>query len=136
MVRITRHQRRRWPLPLVVVLLLHSVFGFCGAMASVLCLEPGGTMVVEHAGEPCASEALEQEFGEPCLDISLDAHDDHATTRLTSPAPVDLQSFFIIPALAYLPWQAQSAGVNPPPAAGPPPTPHSVLIKKTTVLLI
>ncbi|MCC2639565.1 MAG: hypothetical protein K0Q68_3284 [Moraxellaceae bacterium] len=135
MVRFTRHQRRRWSLPLVVVLLLHSVFGFCEAMTNVLCLEPGGTMVVEHAGEPCASDVLEQELGEPCLDISLDAHDDHATSRLTSPVSVDLQPLFL-PTLAYLPWQARSAGMNRPSAAGPPPTPHSVLIRKTTVLLI
>lgn len=135
MYRVTRRQRRRWTLPLAVVLLLHSVFGVCEAMASMLCLEPGGAMVVELAGEPCAGEALEQEADKPCLDLSLEAHDDLGTGRQTLPTFVDLQPF-IMPVLTYLPWHAQSAGVNLPPVPGPPPTPHSVLIRKTSVLLI
>lgn len=136
MPHFTRSQRRRWSLPLVVVLLLHWTFGVCSAMAEVLCFEPGGKVVVELSGEPCGTAQLEQKTGEPCFDLQLDSHDEHATLLPHAPQLADLQPALFVLTLPY-PFPApQAISLTLPAATGPPPSTDSVILRRTTVLLI
>lgn len=137
MPHFTRAQRRRWSLPLVVVLLLHWTFGICEAMADVLCIEPDGKVVLEVAGEPCAGAQLEQATGKPCIDLKAESHDgDHTTIPANPLAHADLQPLTFIPALAYLLEVPQELRLAQPVATGPPISTSSPALRRTTVLLI
>lgn len=136
MTHFTRAQRRRWSLPLVVVLLLHWTFGVCEAMADVLCFEPNGKVVLEVAGEPCASAKLEQASGTPCMDLKADSHEFHDSVPANSLAHADLQPLPLPPALLYLLEVPQELSLAQPVATGPPISTSSSALRRTTVLLI
>ena len=136
MTHFTRAQRRRWSLPLVVVLLLHWTFGVCEAMADVLCFEPNGKVVLEVAGEPCASAKLEQASGTPCMDLKADSHESHDSVPANPLAHADLQPLPLPPALLYLLEVPQELSLAQPVATGPPISTSSSALRRTTVLLI
>ncbi|MCC2639453.1 MAG: hypothetical protein K0Q68_3172 [Moraxellaceae bacterium] len=136
MPHFTRAQRRRWSLPLVVVLLLHWTFGVCEAMAEVLCFEPDGKVVLEIAGEPCASAELEQVAGKPCFDLKADSSEPHESVPASPPAHADLQPLLFIPALTYLLEVPQELRLAQPAATGPPISTSLPALRRTTVLLI
>lgn len=129
-------RKRGWSLSLIVIMVLHWSFGACIAFADTLCVEPGGKVVWEHEGGPCASDALEKVIGKPCVDLKLDGHADH------TPAPAKVlpllasQAVIFIPALDWLLPATEPAQLSRPDATGPPLAALSVAIRKTTVLLI
>lgn len=105
-------------------------------MAEVLCFEPDGKVVVELSGEPCGTAQLEQKTGEPCFDLQLDSHDEHATLLPQAPQLADLPPALFVLALPYLFEAPPAISLTLPAATGPPPSTASVLLRKTTVLLI
>lgn len=136
MPHFARAQRRRWSLPLVVILLLHWTFGVCEAMADVLCFEPNGKVVLEVAGEPCASAKLEQASGKPCMDIKAGSSESHDLVPANPFAHADLQPLTFLPALVYVLEVPQELSLAQPVATGPPISTSPPALRRTTVLLI
>lgn len=135
MLRFSQRQRRRWSLPLVVVLLLHWTFGVCEAMAQVLCFEPSGQTVLEVAGEPCKTAAMEYEAGKPCFDLPAEPGDEHVSVPPYPPLLADVPPAFI-PSIAYVLADPRGISLALPRATGPPVSTDPVVLRKTTVLLI
>lgn len=136
MFRINRSIQRRCSLLLVVVALLHWTLGICAA-AEVLCIEPDGKVVVEIEGTPCNSTQQELKSDKPCIDLQAsDTHAGHQPVPSSQLHLADWQPNFFIPALAYLLPAASEARVVLPVATGPPVSSHTVVLRKTTVLLI
>lgn len=129
----SRAQRRRYTLPLLLVLLLHWSLGLCEAMASVLCFEGDGHVVLEAAGQPCATSAAADT---PCLDIKLDAHADHASLPASPLLQADSLAPALLPALLYF-----FPLFSPPASAawvstGPPPAQKTAALRRSIVLQI
>lgn len=134
----SRSFRRRWTLPLAVVLLLHWTLGFCAASADVLCLEPDGKVAVEFSGQPCHNEgSSDATTGKHCVDMQAgDAHDGHTPLPAHQPSAADTAPVLFVPALSYVLPLLQQAHVALPQAAGPPAKPTSLILRETAVLLI
>lgn len=138
MYRLTRRQRRRCTLPLVVLLLLHWVCGIGEAAATYIRLEPDGHAKVELAGKRCIEYINEKNGGKRCVDLPADdsnTNDDPlGMTQAHIPdfglgAAVLPVTLYVLPLLIETPQRTQSA-------ADPPYIRRSVTLRKTIVLLI
>lgn len=136
MPHFTRAQRRRWSLPLVVVLLLHWTVGICAATADVLCIEPDGKVAWEPVGKPCKGASLEAKTGKPCLDFKAGEQGDSHDGLPSHLAGVDLPPVALIPALAYVMPEPVDTALRLPLITGPPVPSRSVVLRSTAVLLI
>lgn len=136
MFRMTRQQRRRWTLPLLVVFLLHWFGGVAEAGARVICLEPGGKVNIEFVGKPCSDDAKGSHQGEHgCIDVPLDnGHPEHSTShgvdaKVSVASVQSVALFYLLP----MPTAAPFISVQ---ALAPPATNHPAVLRETTVLRI
>lgn len=136
MPHFTRAQRRRWSLPLVVVLLLHWTVGICAAAADVLCIEPTGRVALEPAGKSCKGASLEAKIGKPCLDFKVGEQGDSHDGLTSYQVGVDLPPVALIPALGYVMPEPVETALRLPLITGPPIPSRSVVLRATAVLLI
>lgn len=135
--KASRTHRRNWSLSLIAILLLHGFFGACAAFADTLCVEPDGKIAWEHIDGPCASDAVEKITGKPCVDLTLDAHDNHTPVPSKVIPLLASQAILFIPALNWLlPTTEQALNIGPDTTGPPSLAAHSVTLRKTTVLLI
>lgn len=136
MPHFTRTQRRRWSLPLVVVLLLHWTVGICAAAADVLCKEPDGTVAWEPVGKPCKGASLEAKTGKACVDLKAGKPGDSHDGLPSGLASIDLPPMVLIPALAFVMPEPVDTALTLPLITGPPVPSRSVALRSTAVLLI
>jgi hypothetical protein len=137
-------QRRRWSLSLIVILLLHWTLGVCAAVADVVCIEANGSVVLERAGQPCAEEtpksatekASDNASGKACIDFTADDHHDPHDSLPSFAQLIDLPPPFLLPALGDAFSASAASALTLPLATGPPVPSRSVVLRKTTVLLI
>lgn len=136
MFRIPAHQRRRWSLSLIALLLLHWTFGICSAVADVLCLGVDGTVVLERQGQPCHDAVAAKQTGKNCIDLKAGEHGDSHDSLPSSAQLADLPPVYLAPAFGYeLPEPIETA-LTLSLATGPPLPSRSVVLRETTVLLI
>lgn len=132
MFRTPVRQRRCWSLSLIAVLLLHWTFGIDDVLANLICIEADGKVALEQAGEHCHEGAA----GKSCVDFKADDHHDaHDSLRSGSPL-ADLPPVFPVPALPQIVPEPANTALALPLATGPPLPSRSVVLRKTTVLLI
>lgn len=136
MFRMTRQQRRRWTLPLLVVLLLHWCGGVAEAGARVICLEPGGKVNIEFIGKLCSDDGKASHQGkQSCLDVPADdGHPGHSTTPGVD-AKLSVASLQSV-ALFYLLPMSTAAPIVSIQALAPPATNHPAALRESTVLRI
>lgn len=136
MFRVPVRQRRCWSLSLIAVLLLHWTFGIDDVLANLICIEADGKVAMEQAGEHCHEAAAGQATGKSCIDFKAgDHHDAHDSLRSGSPL-ADLPPVFPVPALPHVLPEPVNTALTLPLATGPPLPSRSVVLRKTTVLLI
>lgn len=133
--RLSPAQRRRWTLPLVVVFLLHWVFGIGAVAASVVCLEPDGQLTTELAGKSCPVAGKTDPHLKACVDLpNDDGHQDH------EPSPhvqlPDASAVFLVTAFPQLLPLSTAASAAFRPILAPPATHHPAVLRETTVLRI
>lgn len=135
MFRTPVRQRRCWSLSLIAVLLLHWTLGIDDVLANLICIEADGKVALEYAGEHC-HESAELQTDKSCIDFKAgDHHDAHDSLRSGSQL-ADLPPVFPVPALPQAVSEPSNTALTLPLATGPPLPSRSVVLRKTTVLLI